>query len=101
MNFLIIDNILKKYTKCLNKIIFDYYTMLCFKCNKKQSYCNICKLYNCDCNNIKFCNVPECNKVLCCLNKNQICTCCKKVLCDRCWNIDIYVDILEDIRING
>jgi hypothetical protein len=102
MNFLLLDNILKEYTKCFNQIIYNYYSSLCFKCNEIQIYCGVCELYSCLCNNnINFCNVEECGKILCCLNQNRICSCCNKFLCDRCWNIDIYDDILEDIRING
>ena len=103
MNFLLLDNTLKKYIKCLNKIIYDYYSKLCKICNEKQVYCDICELYSCFCNNnIKICNVEECGKVLCCNNQNRIHLGeDSPFLCDRCWNIDIHVDILEDIRING
>lgn len=99
MNFPTFDNLLDKYPKDLNKVIYNYYTTNCGECGNDQIYCFRCELYNCSCvKNIKFCNVSECTKILCCFNSNQIYI-NGPYLCDRCWNIDISDDILEDIRI--
>ena len=102
MDFINIDDELKIYPKQITQLIFNFYTTKCNICNIIQKYCNTCKFYNCDC--VKFihrCNVKECNKILCCSVGIKISPGQPLYLCERCWNIDINKDILDDIRING
>ena len=101
MNFSTLDNILYKIPKDINNVIFKYYTTNCYSCNNDQIYCYECEIYNCSCiRDIRFCNVQECNKLLCCYdigrkihNEND-----SPYLCSRCWNIDIHSEILQDIQ---
>ena len=90
----------------LSKVIFNYYTQNCKECGTIQKFCTGCNKYQCFCiKDIFHCNVKECNKLLCCVDGILICNCCngdsRRYLCERCYRIDIYDDILEDIRING
>lgn len=100
MDFILFDKYLNQYPKQINKLIYYFYKDNCDKCGIKQQYCYICKLYKCECmEDIYHCNVEECNKLLCHhirIKINNV----SQYLCQRCWNIDIYDDILEDIRMN-
>ena len=102
LNFTDLDNILVEYPKEINNLIFEYYSLECRTCNKDQIYCYTCELYNCNCTKtIRFCNVRECNKLLCCTTGTRIHPTEDddyRQLCHRCWNIDIHIDILEDIN---
>ena len=57
-----LDILLKTYDipKDLTSIIHEYYNVKCSNCNKKQMFCNICKIYECSCK-IYF-NCKTCNK---------------------------------------
>ena len=43
-----LDILLKTYDipKDLTSIIHEYYNVKCSNCNKKQMFCNICKIYD-------------------------------------------------------
>ena len=101
MDFTIFDKELKQYPIQINKLIFDYYKDSCNICNTSQQYCNACKLYQCNCiKEIYRCNIRECNKLLCC-HDGLLITDKPAYLCQRCWEIDIYIDILDDIKNRG
>lgn len=104
MDFIEFDKYLKKYPKNMTQLIYDYYSNKCNKCNMIQNYCIECKQYQCFCiRTISYCKVTECNKLLCCFDGKYISKNPKdeRKLCTRCWRIDIYQDILQDIHING
>lgn len=108
INFYNFDILLKSIPKDINKLIHEYYSTFCSNCQTNQRLCLECKKYQCFCiPDITQCNVKECSKTLCCIqgipivksNYHNPHPC--RVLCPRCYRIDIYHDILEDIRING
>ena len=99
MDFITFDEQIIKYPKQINKLIYDYYKDTCDKCNMQQIQCNQCYFYSCKCSSVRKCNVKECNKILCCIGMTIDYN--ERFLCNRCYHIDIYVNILEDIRTNG
>lgn len=87
----------------LSALIYGYYTDFCGECDTKQYYCELCETYQCECwKDMRFCSVRECHKFLCCERAIRTCDCvpgcANNWMCERCWNIDDYVEILAMIR---
>lgn len=94
ISFISLDNILDFLPKSITRLIHEFYKKECNICQVDQKFCLHCKFYQCFCvKPINVCNKDTCDKVLCCTPGFKICTCSDKILCPRCWRIDIYRSI--------
>lgn len=91
VSFKTFDKIMNKYPKNINQIIHQYYTTLCEDCGVDQQLCSFCRYYRCYCSKeIQICNENKYSKFLCCTPGIEICCCSDRVLCPRCWRVDLY-----------
>lgn len=96
ISFIYLDTILDFLPKSINKLIYEFYTKKCNECCVDQKFCIHCELFQCYCFkpvNI-FCNRNDCDQILCCTPSFKICSCSDRILCPRCWRVDIYRNIL-------
>jgi hypothetical protein len=96
LEFSVIDSLLNKLPKDINKVIYSYYDSRCGDCGDEMKICVCCNHYfhiyhNCFRHKTDDCNI--CNESSCPFRKMKMkyCLCEEIIKCEKC----LYMDLID------